>query len=252
MTAADVLAALALPEAARVDRRVPKKLLMDNGAPTATDRRQIADGIASLAWVAALKPTTIGVPSFKNAVRAYLEVAVLRMELRARARADRLVALVHRAIPYPVLLVTEVGGWTRLSVAHIRWSQAHADRTVLEDGVVSTDLTPDPDPAAVTAFGSALALSTSPKQSLFALYQVWLDAIVALNVWRVTGVFALPASPEHASARRQGLSELANLERTIGRLRSSVTRETQMARQVDMNLELKRLRAARAAAEAML
>ena len=50
-----------LPDA-RVDQRVPKKLLLEHGAPTAADKRQINDGIEELLWVAALKPTTIGVP----------------------------------------------------------------------------------------------------------------------------------------------------------------------------------------------
>lgn len=34
--------ALEIPENARVDRRIPKKLLVERGAPTAADKRQIA------------------------------------------------------------------------------------------------------------------------------------------------------------------------------------------------------------------
>ena len=38
MTAADVIAALALPPESRVDQRVAKKLLVEHGAPTAADK----------------------------------------------------------------------------------------------------------------------------------------------------------------------------------------------------------------------
>jgi len=38
MIAATVIAELCLPAEARVDQRVPKKLLVENGAPTATVR----------------------------------------------------------------------------------------------------------------------------------------------------------------------------------------------------------------------
>ena len=55
MTAASVIAALCLPADARVDHRVPKNLLVENGAPTAADKRQINDGIEELLWLAALK-----------------------------------------------------------------------------------------------------------------------------------------------------------------------------------------------------
>ena len=44
MKAAELIAALDLP-GARVDRRVPKKLLVENGAPTAADKRRINEGI---------------------------------------------------------------------------------------------------------------------------------------------------------------------------------------------------------------
>ena len=62
MTAASVIAALCLPADARMDQRVPKKLLVENGAPTAADKHQINEGIEELLWIAALKPATIGVP----------------------------------------------------------------------------------------------------------------------------------------------------------------------------------------------
>ena len=39
MSFALVINALALPSDARVDQRVPKKLLMEQGAPTAADKR---------------------------------------------------------------------------------------------------------------------------------------------------------------------------------------------------------------------
>jgi len=43
---------------------------------------QIQDGIEEIIWVAALKPTNIGVPAFEDVVRQYLEIAVLTVELR--------------------------------------------------------------------------------------------------------------------------------------------------------------------------
>jgi hypothetical protein len=58
-----------------VNQRVPKKLLLENGAPTAADKRLINEGIEELLWLAALKPTTIGVPEYRDEVREYLEIA---------------------------------------------------------------------------------------------------------------------------------------------------------------------------------
>ena len=109
MSFAPVIDALGIPPNALVEQRVPKKLLLEHGAPTAADKRQIQDGIEEIVWVAALKPTNIGVPAFEDVVRQYLEIAVLTVELRPAARPPRLIELIHRAIPYPLVLVTGHG-----------------------------------------------------------------------------------------------------------------------------------------------
>jgi hypothetical protein len=128
MTAETVIAALCLPADARVDQRVPKKLLVENGAPTAADKRQINDGIEELHWLAALKPANIGVPIFRDESREYLEVAILSASLRPGAKTPRLTELIHRAIPYPVFLILNEPLGLTLSLSHLRWSQGLSGR----------------------------------------------------------------------------------------------------------------------------
>ena len=105
----DVVRALALPDRARVDQRVPKKMLAQHGAATATDRRLLTDGIEELQWIAALKPGTVAIPEYRGDGREYLEVAVLSVQVRAThgktSQLLRLAELVHRAVPYPVVLI---------------------------------------------------------------------------------------------------------------------------------------------------
>ncbi len=126
MKAYQILDRLQLPPEARVDQRVPKKLLVENGAPTAADKRRINDGIEELLWVAALKPATIGVAEYRDDTREYLEIAVLLLTLRLKAKPARIAELIHRAIPYPVFLVTREPDAATLSLAHKRWSQGEA------------------------------------------------------------------------------------------------------------------------------
>lgn len=251
MTADDVLAALDLPAAARVDRRVPKTLLVEHGAPTVSDKRHINEGIEQILWLAALKPTTIGIAAHRDDAREYLELAVLRMTLRTGAKGPRLTELLHRAIPYPVFAVTEQGGGVVLSVAHKRWSHGEAGKTVLEDEPVTVDAPRHGDPHG-SAFAAALALGRQPQRSLHALYQGWLDTLLSLEAARLTGTFACLPEAERRAARREALRECARLEAEIVRLRTAAKKEKQMARQVALNLELKRAEAVRAAALAQL
>ena len=247
-----LIEALSLPASSRVDQRVPKKLLLENGAPTAADKRLLNDGIDELLWLAALKPTTIGVPEYRDDVREYLEIAVLRLTLRATAKPTRLVELVHRAVPYPLLLLTQHSDRPELSAAHKRWSQGEAGKTVLEGDIVATQWDAVRDADRWPAFRDALALGNQPRTTLHALYQGWIDTLLALHAARTTGAFAVARNAEHAAARRKALQECARLDAEIARLRAAAAREKQMARQVDLNLQLKRVEAARAAARANL
>ena len=252
MNASEIIAALDLPAGARVDQRVPKKLLLENGAPTAADKRHINEGIEELFWLAALKPTTIGVPEYRDHAREYLEIAVLRVSLRANAKAGRLVELVHRAVPYPVLLLAGQGERTGLSLAHKRWSQGETGKTVLDGDVVAIEWDGARDGRHAAAFRDALALGRQPRRTLHALYQGWIDTLLALQAARRTGTLRTPDSTKHAAARREALQECARLEAEIARLRAAAAKEKQLARQVEVNLELKRVEAAQAAALAKL
>lgn len=247
MRAADLLDALDLPPSARVERRIPKKLLGEHGAPTAADKRKINEGIEHLEWVAALKPGTVGVAEYRNGAREYLEIAVLNLVLRKPAKVDRLVELVHRAVPYPVVAITEHGGHVELSLAHKRWSHGEAGKVVLDGDVVAVNSAAIQEPMR-EPFLTALALGRQPRADLFVLYQSWLDTVLALHAACHTNSFAIPSSVGRRADRQVALVDCARLATEIARLRVAATREKQIPKQVELNLELNRLEAERAAA----
>jgi hypothetical protein len=243
MSTAALIDALALPQDARVDQRVPKKLLVENGAPTAADKRQINDGIEELLWIAALKPSNIGVPEYRDEVREYLEIAVLSATLRPEAKSARLTELIHRAIPYPVVLASSHGDGSQLSLAHKRFSHAETGSVVAEDVETTAPLHPEAATTEETSFFQSLAIAAQPARDLFALYQGWCDRVAALAAARITGRFALLVSPEQAKARGSALIEYTRLQREIASLRAQALKEKQLNRRVELNLTLKRLEA---------
>ena len=242
---------LAIPPGALVDQRVPKKLLLEQGPRIAADKRCIQDGIEEMTWVAALKPTNIGVPAFKDAEREYLEIAVLAVVLRPKAKLRRLIELIHRTIPYPLVLITEHSETISLSLAHKRWSLSEGEKVVIEE-VRQVSLRLDASSAEDAAFLASLAISRLPTRDLFALYAGVLDSMTALGAARITGRFAPPESAERASAMRDGLDLRARLERDLAVLRARALQEKQLNRRVELNLEIKRLEAELAANERSL
>ena len=221
--------------------RVPKKMLAEQGAPTAADKRIILDGIDELQWFAACKPTTIGVPSFKDEAREYLEIAAVGCAFRPEAKTTRLIELIHRAIPYPVLLITTDAEGAALSLAHKRPAEREAGRIVI-DRVVSTG------PIGFTevdqAFLASLALVRQPRHNLNTLYDGWLARVEALQAAKVSGVYLATDDNDSVQRRREALENHTRLLREIALLRAKAGREKQMKGRVDLNLQIQRLQAA--------
>lgn len=237
MTAAAVIAALNLPPPARVDQRVPKKLLLENGAPTATDKRLINEGIEAIQWLAVIKPATCGVPEFRDEVREYLEIAILHVTLREQAKEARLIELLHRAVPYPVLLLVECGHAVSVSLAHKRHALKEAGKVVLDGEPVAVAVQAEAS-GIHTAFLQAMDLARQPRSTLYALYQGWLDTLLALQAAAMTGTFSLLDSAERTRQRRQALHTCLALQDRIVSLRNAATKASQMARQVELNLQI--------------
>ena len=236
-----LVAALGFPERAAVNQRIPKKMLIESGMPTAADKRAITDGIDDIQWLAALKPVTVGIPAYQDEARDYLEIAVLSLNLRPDAKASRIAELVHRAIPYPTFLMAYSPSGVSISLAHKRWAQNEAGKTVLDGDVLEANLHSPGRSDLVQQFVEALALDKQPHLSLHALYQGWMDTLIALQTAFVTGVFAASASREHAVERHQALQEVKKLRVEIARLKAAAAKEKQIARQVELNTEIKRL-----------
>jgi hypothetical protein len=238
-----IIDALGLPSEARVDARVPKKLLIEQGAPTSADKRAIQEGIDELQWLAVCKPTTIGVPAFVDEAREYLEIAVVACAFRSGAKAGRLIELIHRAIPYPVVLATSDADGVSFSVAHKRHAQNEAGKVVIERVVLVSELSRRPPSPEECGFMEALSLARQPRRDLFTLYDGWLTRIEALNAGRLNGNFMATDDEASIIRRRGALEAHIRLADEVVGLRARANREKQLSRRISLNLDIKRLEA---------
>lgn len=237
----EIADALGLPPEARVEARVPKKLLVEQGVPTSADKRAIQDGIDELQWLASCKPTTIGVPRFADDVRDYLEIAVVGCAFRLGAKVGRLIELIHRAIPYPVVLVASDTEGLGVSVAHKRHALNEAGKVVIERVVSCGGLHAGAFDGPNQAFIASLALALQPRRDLWTLYEGWLTRIEALNAARLNGAFMATDDSILIDRRRDALATHSQLSREVIGLRAKANREKQIKRRVDLNLQIQRL-----------
>lgn len=238
LTVEGLIAAIAMPPDVRVDLRVPRTQLVAHGVRTRADERILEHGLDELHWVATLRPDRIAVPAFRDDVREYLEIVVFSANLRPAAKVDRVVELLHRAIPYPMVLVAKHIDRVLFSLVHKRASVAERARVVLDGEVMTTSLGAAPFDE---EFLATLPLVALPRGDLFMLYQGLVERLQALLVARLTGTFSLPSTPAAVDVRREGVRRYDLLAREIASKRRQGVRERQVQRRVDLGLSIRRL-----------
>ena len=235
---------LAIPETCHLGKRVFKKLFHENASLGATDKKALRDDIDTITWVYTLKPATIHIHTYKDDEREYDEIALLQVDLRTQKRTGRIVEVIHRAIPYPLVLVFVFEQSVALSLAHKRFSQAEKGAIVAEEFVTSDwiDLGPGGPTSAEQAFLDSLAVKNLPQTNFHAFYSALMDRLIALDCARLSGKYRIEAAAERREARRQRLAQCHELENRLAETRTAAKREKQINRLADLNLEISRLR----------
>lgn len=220
----DAMSLLGLPDTARQDHRITKKLLaaqFEERSPT--DARLIGKGLAAARLVAILRPETISVPRYADDERTVTDIPVIDAALADKATAGdrtRVAELIHRSMARPVILLARMPDeTTQLSLALSHVSRADATRST---SVIDAHLMV---PATRIEPG-ALRIGRLDRTDMWALYR---DLVrVAAADGRSVGA-ALPASEAIALRRR-----LTDLEAEL----ASVARNARQAKSQQARIEL--------------
>jgi len=234
---------LAVPDTCHLGKRVFKKLFHENAKLGVTDKKALRDDIDTITWVYTLKPSTIPIRAYEDDRREYLEVAILQVDLKKQKRTRRIAEVMHRAIPYPLLIVYAIETLCALSVGHKRFSQAEKGAIVADD-ILVTDWIDTSTPSLVQReFLDSLEVTTLPHTHFYAFYSALVERLIALDCAGLTGEFHVATARRAIEARRSGLAACHELEAQIAEKKAEMKLEAQFNRQVELNLEIKRLEA---------
>jgi hypothetical protein len=233
---ARLLDALALPATARMTPRGVKRELTSNMVGPRADKQLLETKLASVEVAGVLRPNELGIAAYTGDGRDYAEIVVLAAKLQDADRRARIEELLHRAVHNPVVLLLEAADASWLSLAHKRPAPATAAGVAL-DHVDTTQI--EPTCPTGDAFLDSLTFRRQPMANLFAVYEGWINCVLAAQVAALTGIYRLAA----AGARRAVLANHRRLHGELERLRTEATRTPQIARRVELNLAIKQVEA---------
>jgi hypothetical protein len=229
----DSASLLGLPDAARQQHRITKKMLaaqFEDRSPA--DTRLITKAVAWARLVGILRPETIQVPKYQDAERAVIDIPVLEVAVTDKTTAAdriRVAELVHRSMAKPVVLLLQSPDGTAivsLALSHVSRTDPTRSTSVIDAHLMV--------PADQIEPGS-VHLERLDRTNMWALYRD-LARTAAANGRPASA--ALQASDAVALRRRlTGLeAELATVVRDAKQARNQQVR-------IDLNTRARTLRA---------
>ena len=229
MTEAGHPALIDYPERARVGRVVPKNRIMVSGAPGRRVRDQLTTQVARITWQYKLAQETLNLKGSK----AVPEIQIFRLALKPAGVSDDLpvevLKCIDRAIGFPLIFELsssrEEGAprdAIRVAATYKRPSEADASKWVI-DNYFATDWLP-----ADTSRAPLPVALDLPR-----LYEQLLRELLPIQ--------ARPGESMAALLERHG--RITAKQRECRRLEARIQREKQFNRKVDLNRQLRALKA---------
>ena len=228
---------ISFPEASLLRKRVPKKQFLESSGLVASDRRLFRENVRSVYWEYTLKPSTCSALPFEDSEREYLEVAILQIELSSQRGLRRIAEIVHRVIPYPLLLGFYTGADEfALSIAPKRFSQSERGAFVADRSFTTGWMNSRRANELETAFIESLAWSRLPLHHYGAMYNAWTERFTAYECSVLSGVFTILETGD----RLERLARCRDIELKILELRALLKKEV-FNQQVELNIRIKKL-----------
>ncbi len=232
---------MGIPASCRLNKRIFKKLFHENSQLGATDKKAFKDDIDKVIWMFKLEPNSVSIPAFTDDEREYLEVAILQVDCKTQKRSGRIAQIIHRAIPYPLMLVFSYESSVLISMGHKRFSQSEKG-AIVADEFFNSDWIDLTCPSEVQkSFLKSLKLDKLPHTNLFAFYSALVERMAGLECARLTGTFSVEENKASYAVRREHLAKCHRLEAEINQLRLEIKAEEQFNRRVELNVRIKDL-----------
>lgn len=232
---------LNIPEKCLIEKRVYKKLFFENAKLTSTDKKWFTKDIDTVKWMYSLKPSATLIHALKEEHYTYDEIAVIEVKLQNDDHCKRLADIIHRVIPYPLLIVFMCEEWVRLSVADKRFNLAENQAATLKECWVTHRLEEGHQKGVDKAFIKQMNYERQSRLNLKLFYRGWIEAFIAYKTALISGVYKVPDTNEQKLIQVRALNEYRKIEQEIEELRGKLNKVEAFNEQVKLNMCIKKL-----------
>ena len=241
-----------VPDAAIVNSILPKQDIFEATGMTKSDKDYFVRYVKQIRWLYKFDDASVRIKRFVNEEKSYLEAELISIKLKKEfqeynhntgnfhrfdARLDRIVDILLRFIPYPILLCAEFNDEIKFYVSHISESKSDYDKITLDE-LIYTDWI---DVNNLDGFDEdlieKLQIDNLDKTNVFTFYDDIVTAIIQYNGSKEVGQEVTLSSDEIQKI----MDEIKVLERKIAEIRVAIRREDNFNKKMDYNIQIKEL-----------
>lgn len=241
-----------VPSSASVNNIIPKEAIYEATEMNKSDKDYFVRYIKQIRWIYKFDNDTIRIKPYEKEEKSYLEAELIGVNLkndfqeynhntgnyhRFDARLDRIVDILLRFIPYPILLCAEFKDEIKFYVSHISESKADNDKITLDDLIstewIDTNNLDDYDKELI----NKLQIDALDKTNVYTFYDNIVTAIIQYNGSRQVGQEVTLSSEEI----QEIMDEIKVLERKIADLKVKIRRSDNFNERLEYNIKIKEL-----------
>ena len=241
-----------VPDAAIVNNIIPKQDIFEATGMTKSDKDYFVRYVKQIRWLYKFDDASVRIKPFDNDEKSYLEAELIGIKLKKEfqeynhntgkfhrfdSRLNRIVDILLRFIPYPILLCAEFNDEIKFYVSHISESKSDYDKITLDE-LIYTDWI---DVNNLDGFDKELIdklqIDNLDKTNVFTFYDDIVTAIIQYNGSKEVGQEVTLSSDEIQKI----MDEIKVLERKIAEIRVAIRREDNFNKKMDYNIQIKEL-----------
>ena len=241
-----------VPDAAVVNNILPKQDIFEATNMKKVDKDYFVRYVKQIRWLYKFDDASIRIKPYETEEKSYLEAELICIKLKKEfqeynhntgnyhrfdARLDRIVDILLRFIPYPILLCAEFNDEIKFYVSHISESKSDYDKITLDE-LIYTDWI---DVNNLDGFDKELIdklqIDNLDKTNVFTFYDDIVTAIIQYNGSKEVGQEVTLSSDEIQKI----MDDIKVLERKIAEIRVAIRREENFNKKMDYNIQIKEL-----------
>lgn len=242
-----------VPNEALVNNIIPKQDVIEVAHLNKSDVELFRKYVKQMRWLYKFDDDTIRLKPYISEEKEYVEVEFINIDLKEEnfqiynrntgnlhrydARLDRIVDVILRFIPYPILLSAQFKDEIKFYVSHISESKADAEKITLDE-LINTDWI---DVNNMDSFDEELIdnlqLDNLDKTNTFTFYDSIIKAIIQYNGSKEVGTSVSLDTDEI----QEIMDEIKTIERKIDGLRADMKKVDNFNEKVELNIQIKEL-----------